>query len=850
MNAIKLATMVKSLEKTATDRETRIAEATAGLCELQSLLPPLNQSLAAVQAEIARGDEELAGLRRQLTRRMRQRQVDRAAFTTSLAWRLTLPLRIPGLLAASFRKNRMRDRIASLEALIRSRDERIESLDAHISALTDSVAGRERLLTILKAQVSRQRFEISALERGVAEESRVHDVMLREFTSARSWRLTRPLRAVGSIGSGWWRRVSGFVPMGRPESNDVGLPLPHNGQTTGQTTGLTGDAATPEGPTVINGGGPARSFEVAWEAVFDDEGTRRHRDYQVWLAKYGELGEADLRRITEHAARLEYQPLISIVMPTYRSRPEFLRNAIDSVFAQIYPHWELCIADDASDDPEIRAILEEYGRRDDRVRIVFRPTNGHISAASNSALDLATGEFTALMDHDDVIPVHAMYMVAAELNAHPNADIVYSDEDKIDKAGRRHEPHFKPDWNFELFCAMNTINHLGVYRTALLKEIGGFREGYEGSQDFDLALRVVARTTPERIRHIPFILYHWRVFHTSGSYSTDFLTGAVESSRRALADHFRGIGETVEITTGYRHYNRVVRPVPDPEPLVSLLIPTRDRVDLLRGCVDGLLHRTDYANLEILILDNESAEPEAHDYFKSLAPDKRVRIIRYAGPFNFSAINNFGAGHSRGDILGFVNNDIEVIERGWLREMVSHAVRPNVGAVGAKLLYADGTVQHGGIILGIGGVAGHSHKRSRGKEAGYCCRLQVPQYLSAVTAACLLTRRSCFDRIGGFDAENLAVAFNDVDLCLKLREAGLDIVWTPYAELFHLESASRGSDMAPEKAERFAREVAHMRSRWGNVLDDDPCYNPNLTLSSEDFAFSAPNRARKPWLAP
>ena len=453
------------------------------------------------------------------------------------------------------------------------------------------------------------------------------------------------------------------------------------------------------------------------------------------------------------------------------------------------------------------------------------------------------------MDHDDLIPIHAMYMVAVELNAYPEADVVYSDEDKVDETDQRYEPHFKSDWNFELFCAMNTINHLAVYRTALLKEIGGFREGYEGSQDFDLALRAIARTTPERIRHIPFILYHWRVFQTSGSYSTEFLGKAVEASRRALADYFRGIGETVEITRGYRHYNRVIRPVPEPAPLVSLLIPTRDRVDLLRGCVDGLLHRTDYTDVEILILDNESVEPETHDYFKSLAADKRVRVLEYTGPFNFSAINNFGASHARGSILGFINNDIEVIESGWLREMVSHAARPNVGAVGARLLYADGTVQHGGVILGIGGVAGHSHKHFWGKEAGYCCRAQVPQYLSAVTAACLLMRRSCFDEIGGFDAENLAVAFNDVDLCLKLREAGYDIVWTPYAELFHLESASRGSDMAPEKAERFTREVMHMRSRWKSVLENDPCYSPNLTLTTEDFAFAVPSRAKKPWLA-
>jgi glycosyltransferase involved in cell wall biosynthesis len=592
-----------------------------------------------------------------------------------------------------------------------------------------------------------------------------------------------------------------------------------------------------------------RPVEDAWESAFADDRFRKYQDYRGWLEKCDELSDADLQKIREHAAGLAYKPLISIVMPTYNTKPEFLVKAIDSVIAQIYPHWELCIADDASTRAEVLETLNEYQARDDRIRIVHRPINGHISAASNSALELATGEFTALMDHDDLIPVHALYMVAAELNAHPDADLIYSDEDKIDESDTRHDPHFKSDWNFELFCCMNTISHLGVYRTALLREVGGFRLGYEGSQDYDLALRVVARTTPDRIRHIPFVLYHWRVFQTSGSYSTEFLEKAVAASRRALADYFESVGEKVEVTKGYRHYNRVVRPVPDPAPLVSLLIPTRDRVDLLRGCIDGLLHRTDYDNIEILILDNESAEPETLAYFESLVEDRRVRILRFSGPFNFSAINNFGAGHARGSLLGFINNDLDVIGPEWLREMVSHAVRPNVGAVGAKLLYADGTLQHGGVILGVGGVAGHAHKHRRGKEAGYGCRIQMPQYLSAVTAACLVMRRDCFDRIGGFDAENLAVAFNDVDLCLKLREAGYDIVWSPYAELFHLESASRGSDMAPEKAERFAREVMHMRSRWSAVLDNDPYYSPNLTFTSEDFAFGLPSRASKPWLA-
>ncbi|MGF7210512.1 GT2 family glycosyltransferase [Skermanella aerolata] len=591
-----------------------------------------------------------------------------------------------------------------------------------------------------------------------------------------------------------------------------------------------------------------RGLEAVWDEVFAYNNSRKHNQYRSWLEECDKLSDSDLRKIRDHAARLEYKPLISIVMPTYNTRPEFLKAAIDSVIAQIYPHWELCIADDASTKSGIKAILNEYKLKDERIKVVFRETNGHISAASNSALELATGEFTALMDHDDLIPVHALYMVAAELNEHPETDLIYSDEDKVDEGGWRYDPHFKSGWNFEMFCSMNFVNHLGVYRTSLLKKVNGFRIGYEGSQDYDLALRVIAKTTPARIRHIPFVLYHWRVFQTSGSYSTDFLDKAVESSRQALADYFKSIGEQVEITKGYASYNRVIRPVPAPAPLVSLLIPTRDRTDLLRGCVDGLLNRTDYPNLEILILDNESVEPKTQAYFESLAKEKRVKILKFTGPFNFSAINNFGVANALGSIIGMINNDIEVIDPQWLREMVSHAIRPNVGAVGAKLLYADGTLQHGGVILGIGGVAGHSHKHAKGTGTGYFCRIQVPHYLSAVTAACLLMRRECFDEIGGLNEKDLTVAFNDVDLCLRVRKAGYDIVWTPFAELYHLESASRGSDMAPDKAERFAREVTYMRSCWGDILDNDPYYSPNLTTKGEDFAFAFPSRAKKPWL--
>jgi GT2 family glycosyltransferase len=361
-------------------------------------------------------------------------------------------------------------------------------------------------------------------------------------------------------------------------------------------------------------------------------------------------------------------------------------------------------------------------------------------------------------------------------------------------------------------------------------------------------LRVAGSSTPARIRHVPFILYHRRLFREPESFAADRLDRAAVGSRRAIADYLASRGEAGKVgPAGVAAHHRILRPLPDPLPLVSLLVPTRDAVDLLQRCVTGLLERTDYAALEVIILDNDSTDPRTLAYFAEIVRDARVRVLPYRGSFNYSAINNFGVAQARGAIIGLVNNDIDVIEPGWLKEMVSHAVRPNVGAVGAKLLYGDGTVQHGGVILGTGGVAGHAHRRLGGSENGYFWRLALTQNLSALTAACLVMRRDCFDAVGGLDEIDLTVAFNDVDLCLKLRRAGYDIVWTPFATLYHLESATRGADIDVLKAERSQREVACMRVRWAAELDNDFFYNPNLTLMAEEFGLAFPPRAVKPW---
>jgi len=403
--------------------------------------------------------------------------------------------------------------------------------------------------------------------------------------------------------------------------------------------------------------------------------------------------------------------------------------------------------------------------------------------------------------------------------------------------------------NPELFLAQNMVSHLGVYRTELVRAAGGFRLGFEGSQDWDLALRVAELGGPDRIRHIPHILYHWRVYTGSGSFSTDQGGKAAEAGRRAVAEHLARTGQAAQVVPGIAGYNRVRRTLPDPAPRVSLIVPTRDRVELLRNCIDGLLNRTDYPDLEVLIVDNASVQPETMAYFDGLRAEPRVRILRREGPFNFSALNNYAVTQATGSLIGFVNNDIEVIEAGWLAEMVGHAARPGVGAVGAKLLYADGKIQHAGVILGVLGVAGHTHKGFGRHHYGYFSRLRLCQNLSCVTAACMVMPRSVFESVGGFDAVNLAIAFNDVDLCIRIREAGHQVIWTPYAELYHLESASRGSDLTPENRDRFASEGKYMQDRWGDVLRRDPYYNPNLSLDATDFSLAGTPRVTRPWQA-
>lgn len=565
------------------------------------------------------------------------------------------------------------------------------------------------------------------------------------------------------------------------------------------------------------------------------------RDYADWIELYDRLDEGARSLIQSEIAAMAMPPRISVVMPTYNADPVWLAEAIDSVRNQIYPHWELCIADDASTSAKVRPLLERYMQEDARIRVVFRGKNGHISAASNSALELVTSDWVGLLDHDDLLAQHALYCVAKEIARKPDARLIYSDEDKIDVNGRRHEPYFKCDMNIDLFYSHNMISHFGVYQKRLLDEIGGFRVGLEGSQDYDLALRCLERIGPEAIAHIPRVLYHWRVHPSSTAASGDAKPYAVVAGERALNEHFgrRGIDGSVEgLAYGYRARYRL----PEHRPLVSLIIPTRNGVNLLKQCVDSIRIKTTYAPYEIIVVDNGSDEQATLDYLHSQASAGNIRVIRDDRPFNYSALNNGAIASANGELVGLINNDIEVISDTWLDEMVSLALQPGVGAVGAKLLYPDGKIQHAGVVIGMGGVAGHAHRLFPRDSFGYFSRNALISSFSAVTAACLIVRKSIYQQVGGLNEADLAVAFNDVDFCLRIREAGYRNVYTPYAELYHHESATRGTEDNPVKKARFAREVAYMHERWGDLLQRDPAYSPNLALDNTDFSLAWPPR--------
>lgn len=556
-----------------------------------------------------------------------------------------------------------------------------------------------------------------------------------------------------------------------------------------------------------------------------------NEQYRIWL-KNNELTEERILEMQKRASEFTYRPKISLVMPVYNTKEDWLRSAIDSVIRQIYSNWELCIADDASTKKDVREILTEYCGKYERIKVKYLTKNLGIAGASNEALSMATGEFIGFIDHDDEIPSNALFEFVTLLNGNKDLDLVYSDEDKKELSGQRVEPFFKPDWSPDLLMSMNYISHLTIFRKTLIDVIGGFRQGFEGSQDYDLVLRFTELTN--KISHIPKPLYSWRKVPGSAATSTQAKPYAKVSARKALSEALSRRGLEGEVLAGFGGHYRVRYRVRG-SPLVSIIIPTKDKIELLKRCVESIESKTLYENYEIIIIDNDSTDPDAISYLRTV----RHRVVRFNEPFNFSKINNLGAKLAKGEYLLFLNNDTEVVDGNWLESMLEHSQRLEVGMVGALLLYPPGsdsryrytTIQHAGVILGVGGVANHAFRGLPNEASNYFGLHRVIRNYSAVTAACIMLRKNVFDEVGGFN-EDFKIVFQDVDLSLRVREKGYSIVYTPYARLYHNERATR-SEHHPDEDETY------MIDRWKEaIINGDPYYNPNLTLLREDYSLA------------
>lgn len=567
-------------------------------------------------------------------------------------------------------------------------------------------------------------------------------------------------------------------------------------------------------------------------------------DYSTFIALNDTLRKSNIRAMGRLLSDLQHQPTLTLIMPVRAPVADYFKEALNSIFGQIYRCWELLLVGDFSADNRSLAIASEYQRKNVSVKIIPIKTGSSFAETLNSALHMAQGEFIARINQHDLIPPHALLSLVLELSKNPDADLIYTDDDSLDEANKRFDPRFKPDWNPDLFLSYNYLGNLTFYRKARALDIGGYRQGFEGAEDYDLYLRYLKGLPATKIRHIPRVLCHTRAidramleipFSSLREVGLD-MEAVHRSGKDALAAYFESDSIDIEDGPGPCLYH-VKYPLPKQQPLVTIIIPTRDRVDILKKCIESIRQKTNYNNWEVLVVNNQSVELETLDYFDHIQDDSRINVIRYEKPFNYSALNNFAVKYARGEIIALLNNDVEVIANEWLSEMVSHVMRPEIGAVGAKLLYSNGMVQHAGVIIGLGGVAGHAHKYLKGDDHGYGHRAVVVQNLSAVTGACLVVRKSCYEEVGGLNEADLAVAFNDVDFCLKLGVAGYRHVFTPNALLYHHESISRGHDDTPEKHALFLKEFNYMKKTWGGVLKQDPTYNPNLTLDFEDFSF-------------
>lgn len=555
--------------------------------------------------------------------------------------------------------------------------------------------------------------------------------------------------------------------------------------------------------------------------------------YGPWYEAYVP-DEAALEKQRHH--HFEYSPLISVAVPAYRTPEKFLAQMIDSLLAQTYGNWELCIANGSPEDSAMKKVLEEYTKKDSRIRVSELTENKGIAGNTNAALEMAQGEFVGLLDHDDLLAPNALYEIVRALDEDRNLDAVYTDEDKVTTELDEHfQPHLKPDFNLDLLRSNNYICHFFVVRRSIVQKVGGFCQEFDGAQDHDFIFRCIE--TAEKVGHIPEILYHWRTHKASTADNPASKMYAFDAGKRAIEAHLKRTGtEGIVSHTPDLGFFRVKYPVQG-QPLVSVIIPNKDEKETLKACIDSIREKTEYPNYEIIIVENNSTTDEIFQYYKELSQDPRIRLLRWKKEFNYSAINNYGVRHANGEYLLFLNNDVTVITPGWIKELLGVCQRPEVGAAGVKLIYPDNTIQHAGCVIGLGGIAGHMFVDMPANRTGYLHKASILQDMSAVTAACMMMKRTAFEEAGGF-TEKLSVAFNDVDLCLKVRKNHKLIVYDPYVQLYHMESKTRGAEDNKEKVRRFQEEIEYMRCQWIDILKKgDPYYNKNLSLTKWNYSF-------------
>lgn len=653
----------------------------------------------------------------------------------------------------------------------------------------------------LTRTVCRLEADIAQLRSALSDAESERDALV----SSTSWWLTRPLRKIADLS----RRLKPSRPPMTPSA--------------------------PSTPPIA-----APSLDVEYGTAPLDP------DYIDWVKDHDVLTDCDRRAIRAAIATFSATPRFSFILPLASIDEQTFWILVATIEAQLYGAWELCILAGSSVSCDTTARLRRGTADNHRIRWIAGPATDDIGQLINACLAEAQGDFVIILPDQGQIAEDALFEMATALQTSPDLDLIFSDEDWITDQGQRLLPQFKPDWNIDLALGHDMVGHLAAYRRSAALGIGGARPALPTGHGYDLSLRLGGATATQRIRHIPRILYHRPYGENGAARFSSWEMSEMLAMDRAIARHFlinAGYRDTIVVAAAESPLTtRVIWPVPDPAPLVTLIVPTRDHLDLISRCVAGLLHRTDYPAIELLILDHESQDPATLAFLAHLtAKDARVRILPICGPFNYAAMNNRGLREARGDVVVLLNNDIEVIGPGWLREMVSHALRPDVGAVGAKLLYEDGLIQHAGVVLGVGthaggsGVAGHFGHGADRRDIGYFGQYTATREVSAVTAACMALRREVYDAVGGMDEVDLPISFNDVDLCLRIRERGLRIVWTPFAELYHLESRSRGADTTPEQVARAAREADTMRARWGQVLDQDPFYNANFDRRDHNF---------------